>query len=357
MNRRLIYTLFSIILFSSLFLSYSGGYDGNAAGAPNEGTCSNCHSGASNGSVTLANVPAQFLAGQTYPLTLTIQHPTARAGGFQIVATNGSNNAMIGTFTAASGSQLTSENRLTHNSPKPFSGGNTSWTFNWTAPSDNISTNVVFYYVGNATNRDGGTSGDAVLTNSSRATIPVELLYFRAEKEAENNIRLLWSTASERNNATFIVQKSGYEQKFDSIGTVKGNGTSAEISQYEFTDNTPLAVISTVYYRLRQVDFDGKTTYSKTISVDFKQQIAMKIYPTLAKKGEFIHLEAVGNATIDILDISGRTMNKIQTSNSHTAQNATKEMVNINTSDLPTGRYFVRILGSGLVQTASFIVF
>jgi hypothetical protein len=360
MTLKATYSIFSIILFSSLFLSYSGGVDENKAGAPGDGgTCGNCHGGGSiaNSSVTLSNLPLKFTAGQTYSLTLGINHPTASRGGFQIVATNGITNQMVGSFTPASGSRLTSDNRLTQDAVKPFSDGKTSWTFGWTAPTGSMPVNVVFYYVGNATNGNGSTSGDAVLSNNSTSTIPVELVDFHAVlMEGSNSVQLSWTTASERNNQYFNVERCGDDQKFSVIAEIKGHGNSAERRNYTFTDDALNSSTNTVYYRLRQTDFDGKTSFSKTVSVSVNSKNALKVYPTLAHKGDFLRLETSGITTIEVVDMNGKIVKRRTNSANSTAQNTGIETITIATDDLQSGRYFVRSVGNHIVQTASFIV-
>jgi hypothetical protein len=359
---QLIYLLFSLVSVGSLFISSSGGYDGNAAGAPipvasNEGTCSNCHFGGSGGTIALTGAPAYFTAGQTYSLTLSMQHPTALKGGFQIVATNGINNNMVGTFSPSSGSTDTrltysGTNRLTHNGKKDFSGTNTSWTFNWTAPASGLPSNIVFYYAGNAVNNTGGTDGDAVIAGSTNVVVPIELLDFSAEKNGDKAVHLTWKTASERNNRFFNVQRSPNNQKFETIGQLKGSGSSSVLQTYQFTDDAVNTPNNVVYYRLQQVDFDGTSTYSKTVSVSLESKWALKIYPSFAQKGDVLTLETVKNATIDVLNSNGKVVQTIQ----QATNNSEKETLNIPTSDLPSGRYFVRFVGGGLYKTGSFIV-
>jgi hypothetical protein len=361
MNRKLTYSLFGIVLFSSLFLSYSGGVDSNHAGAPSDsGTCANCHSGGSTAgsSVSLSNLPTKFTAGQAYSLTLNLNHPSSSGGGFQIVATNGVTNAMVGSFSSGSGSRLTSGGRLTHSAPKGFSSGVASWTFNWTAPSSNVPSNVVFYFVGNATNGDSDTGGDAVVSGNSNVSLPIELVDFDALMQDENKtVRLSWATASERNNQAFYVEKSGDDQKFSTIAEIKGQGNSFNRQDYTFTDDKLQVATNTVYYRLRQTDFDGKTSYSKTVSVSLLSKSTLKIYPTLAQKGDVLSLETKGITAIDVIDINGKIVKKIANSVKSSTQNTATETITIATDDLQSGRYFVRILGNSIVQTASFIVF
>ncbi len=359
---RLIYTSFGLILMGMLFMDYSSGYDGNLAGAPGDGgTCLGCHYGGTvvGQSVGLSNIPLFFTAGQTYSLTLTAQHSAALKGGFQIVATNNANGNMIGTFAAsmAEKTRLTGAGRLTHSSSKDFSGGSASWTFNWTAPATGSPANVTFYYVVNAANGNGGSGdGDAILAGSSATVLPIALTQFSATKTGKNGAHLTWQTASERNNRHFNVERSGNNQKFETIGQIKGNGTSAVSQRYEFTDDALNTQNSTTYYRLQQVDFDGNSTYSKTVSVVSESKATLAIYPNFAKKGDNLTLETVKNAQVEVFDISGRVVQVIQKSSAISQSLIETATLTIPTSDLPSGRYFVRLVGNGLVKTSSFVV-
>ncbi len=359
---RLIYPLFSLALVASLFMSYSGGRDGYYSGAPGDsGTCANCHGGGSSvgSSVTLSNVPSTYLVGQSYPLTLTIQHGSpisSSVGGFQIVATNGSSNAMIGTFSAPMGTRVNNVSRLTHSTPQDLSTGTTAWTFNWTAPTNSAPTNVVFYYVGNAADGTGGSDADAILTGNTSTVLPIELLSFSAKTGDNKTVNLAWKTASERNNRHFNLEKSVDNQKFEVFTQLKSKGTSAAAQSYQFTDDATNVTNSIVYYRLQQVDFDGTTTYSKVVSVDIEAKATLKIYPSLAKKGDVLQIETLNNATIDVLNINGQVVQTVQKSADNAHGKADKTTFNISTSDLTSGRYFVRFIGNGLVKTSSFIV-
>ncbi len=93
-------------------------------------------------------------------------------------------------------------------------------------------------------------------------TLPVEYLRFSARVEG-STVKLEWITASEVNNDYFIVERSDDGQRFDRVGLVDGHGTTSEKQSYVFTDHPggPLA-----YYRLRQVDFDGRHHLSDIVA-------------------------------------------------------------------------------------------
>lgn len=94
--------------------------------------------------------------------------------------------------------------------------------------------------------------------------LPVELLNFDAEP-AEDHVSLNWATASETNNRHFRIQKQR-SNGWNTIGTVEGNGTTANKHTYTFED-PKVKPGETYYYRLKQVDFDGSHSYSNVRSV------------------------------------------------------------------------------------------
>ncbi len=98
--------------------------------------------------------------------------------------------------------------------------------------------------------------------------IPVELTSFNADVN-ENGITLKWETATESNNLGFDIERSTNNIRFDKIGSVKGKGTTTEVQQYSFKDADITTGKGKAYYRLKQVDFDGASSYSDVIEVDY----------------------------------------------------------------------------------------
>ena len=98
--------------------------------------------------------------------------------------------------------------------------------------------------------------------------IPVELTSFNADVN-ENGITLKWETATESNNLGFDVERSTNNISFEKIGSVKGKGTTTEAQQYSFKDINITTGKGKAYYRLKQIDFDGTSSYSDAIEVDY----------------------------------------------------------------------------------------
>lgn len=108
--------------------------------------------------------------------------------------------------------------------------------------------------------------------------LPVELISFTAKANDEGKVLVEWATASEINNDYFVVEKSFDGYSFSKTGVVEGNGNSSGIIHYSFLDNV-LTDSRIIYYRLRQVDYDGKFHFSTVIALDFKNLKGWLIQP------------------------------------------------------------------------------
>ncbi len=90
--------------------------------------------------------------------------------------------------------------------------------------------------------------------------LPIELIDFKGTPSVSGNV-LTWTTANEVNNKGFQVERIMDNGQWTILGFKTANNKA---STYQFTDNAPLP---TSYYRLRQMDNDGKETLSKVISI------------------------------------------------------------------------------------------
>jgi hypothetical protein len=115
--------------------------------------------------------------------------------------------------------------------------------------------------------------------------LPVELTQFTVKAKAAGalwNVASNWTTASEQNSSHFIVERSAGLSGFTEIGRVAAAGQSASVLNYSFTDPSPLS--GTSYYRLKQVDLDGKFTYSPIRSVTITRTgLVVNVFPNPVK--------------------------------------------------------------------------
>ncbi len=103
------------------------------------------------------------------------------------------------------------------------------------------------------------------VVSSNSNSLPVKLIAFNGSKEKEH-IVLKWTTAFEVNNKGFEVERSIDGKNFRYIGFVKGNGSSSQLNNYQFIDE--ITKNATVYYRLKQIDMDGKFEYSNIVNIN-----------------------------------------------------------------------------------------
>jgi hypothetical protein len=153
------------------------------------------------------------------------------------------------------------ENTTTYSPTGNFSAQN--WAGYWTTPVGTGPGVLSGTAVVTIPSQTLGSSTPWVLSNL-QAPLPIELLYFHARMQ-NNNVHLDWSTASEINNDYFEVQRSKDNVSFETIDVIKGAGNSTTELTYTGIDKNPFAGVS--YYRLRQIDFDGKYSFSQTVAV------------------------------------------------------------------------------------------
>ncbi len=167
----------------------------------------------------------------------------------------------------------------------------------------------------------------------------------------KNNANALnWVTASERNNAAFDIERSNNGLDFQVIGTVKGAGTSAKVTTYNFTDDAPLPV---AYYRLRQIDFDGKETPSKILTVTrtgVGKVVLNKLYPSVAHDVLTLDMTANGTTNVLIYDVVGRLVMSKQLGD---LNGSIVEPLNVN--GLANGVYMLNVQSGGVRLMQRFV--
>lgn len=137
--------------------------------------------------------------------------------------------------------------------------------------------------------------------------VPVKFTYVKARAQAGHTL-VEWQTAEERNNSHFEVERSVNGSSWAKVGTVAGGGTTSELKKYSFPH--PETHVGIVHYRLRQVDADGRSSYSIIVSVTHaRKQFAADVYPNPITASSVITLYADGEEemNVTILDAAGRT--------------------------------------------------
>jgi hypothetical protein len=160
--------------------------------------------------------------------------------------------------------------------------------------------------------------------------LPVELVKYSA-KAIVDRVQIEWTTATETNNNYFVIEKSKNNFEWTDLIKVIGAGNSNRIIDYSAIDDHPFPGIS--YYRLKQVDYDGRFTYSKTESVNLKTEFATKIYPNPASHYLYIENSFPGDLKIELLNSSQVPVPILYF---HDAN-----LYTIDVSDIPKGNYFL----------------
>lgn len=144
------------------------------------------------------------------------------------------------------------------------------------------------------------------LTVSNQANpLPVELTRFTAEPQGEDAL-LKWATASEHDNDHFDVEASADGRTFRRIGQVPGHGSSLQAHAYQLLDPAIARYgASLVYYRLRQVDYDGTVSYSPVRTVAVPGLAGLALFPNPTKRAATL-TGAQPGAVVTVLDALGR---------------------------------------------------
>lgn len=141
----------------------------------------------------------------------------------------------------------------------------------------------------------------------STTTLPVELISFTGKLQ-EKAVKLKWATSSEKDNSHFDVLRSSDGKTFRKIGTVLGNGNSQTKNSYSYTDLLPYFPIS--YYKLNQVDNDGKLNETDVVAVKLTMPSSsvLKVYPYGNGHQVKIYSPQNWHGTIYITDLSGKRL-------------------------------------------------
>lgn len=176
--------------------------------------------------------------------------------------------------------------------------------------------------------------------------LPVELLYFTANLQSNQDVLLNWKTVSEINNDYFVIERSEDNIVFTTISQhIEAAGTTHIPQTYAYTDVQPFVNgVSTLYYRLKQVDFNGTFTYSTIQMVRYiNNNFYTSIYPNPTKDDIQVEINAANNksAMITITAINGNIL-----LNKPLSIFAGFNQFTIDISNFPSGVYYVRIIGN-----------
>ncbi|MFN3345700.1 MAG: T9SS type A sorting domain-containing protein, partial [Chloroherpetonaceae bacterium] len=180
--------------------------------------------------------------------------------------------------------------------------------------------------------------------------LPVELIEFGYRK-ANQGVELFWKTVSEQNNEGFQIERRRENQEWQTIGFVRGKGTTTEVQSYSFVDEKASGKL---FYRLKQIDFNGAFQYSNVIEVNLvvpeKFELAQN-YPNPFNPTTVImyQLPLSSDVKLEVFDVLGRKVATLV----NARQEAGSYVANFNASayNLTSGVYFYRLQAGNFTET------
>ncbi|MFO8054770.1 MAG: BNR-repeat neuraminidase N-terminal domain-containing protein [Bacteroidales bacterium] len=152
-------------------------------------------------------------------------------------------------------------------------------------------------------------SNFSLMNQTDDDPLPVEWLDFQVQN-VNDRVELFWKTATETNNHYFVVEHSENGDGFEAIGKIEGAGNSNELKNYTY-DHTPKSS-GTHYYRIKQVDYNGRYEYSSIETARVGQKESLKVYPNPARANQEITLKIPANIDkLRIINSAGKTIHII----------------------------------------------
>lgn len=175
--------------------------------------------------------------------------------------------------------------------------------------------------------------------------LPLHLLDFEGYRR-QQSVELLWKTTDEQNTSHFEIERSSNGTIFQKIGTVQSQNAPGTHT-YHFNDDRPVKGVN--FYRLKQVDLDGRVTYSKIIRILFDSYgTPVTIYPNPAT--DVINIDFGGRqktVLVNIYDALGKQVAATSLAN--------QSPLRIPVDKLAKGKYFVQLSDGETVQTGNFV--
>ncbi len=184
---------------------------------------------------------------------------------------------------------------------------------------------------------------------TGNTTLPVALTTFTAKANKTGSVNVSWTTASEKNNSHFEVTRSADGVSFNKLAEVAGSGNTNTAQHYNYTDAKPAS--GNNYYRLKQVDHDGKSAYSQIVAVNTGFGIAKLTVAASANRNSVkVSYEAVtnGHAIIAIYNSSG-----VKLASSTQSVNAGANQITVPVA-LGNSVHVVKVSQSGMTSSVKF---
>jgi hypothetical protein len=185
--------------------------------------------------------------------------------------------------------------------------------------------------------------------------VPVELLSFNATVK-NNIITINWTTATETNNNGFEIERKSDSKSWEKVGFVKGKGSTTEKQNYSYVDILDNVNSERLIYRLKQIDFDGTISYSKSIEVIFAPETYSleQNFPNPFNPSTTIRfgLPVKSNVSIKVFNSLGQMIEEIVNGQFEAGYHS----VMFNAANLSSGIYYYRIETEGFSQIKKMVL-
>lgn len=217
-----------------------------------------------------------------------------------------------------------------------------TFTYTFTIPTNSTDANVTVMFAANNNNTTLGVIMDDIqlISVSTNSALPVVFGSVKASV-LNNKVNIAFTTEQENNNKEFKIERSSNGVNFETVGTIAGTNTTVT-HQYSFIDVPSVA--GTFQYRIRQIDFDGKSSYSSVMVVRLSTtNDAMKLFPTVATTQVNIAVSLTDATTLQIaiVDAKGRM---VSSQNVNASTGAFQQSLNV--ANLSKGIYYVKVVNA-----------
>lgn len=193
-----------------------------------------------------------------------------------------------------------------------------------------------------------------ITIGTSSSPLPIELLDFQVRR-VNNDAVIEWRTATETNNDHFEIERSLDGITYKQVATEKGAGNSTQPIDYDVTDVAAGDLVSngTIYYRLKQVDYDGKFSYSAVQTVFFSDESSIILYPNPTLGNLTVNYTAAAEyaITVRVIDILGAVAKEIKLQVSKGNQD-----LKLDLNELANGHYKIMLIAPSGVLTEKIVV-
>lgn len=184
------------------------------------------------------------------------------------------------------------------------------------------------------------------VTSITTQVLPLAWGSFTAQKMGSNAL-LKWSTLQEINTVKFIIERSKDGIHFNQIGTLNASGNTAGVTFYNSSDGAPLS--GNDYYRIIEIDRDGKSFYSEVelLSFDFPSSTVI-VSPNPAK--DHLNISVAGNKQTLHLSLLNSVGQIVSTATMK------DDYISMHIHTIPSGVYYLKIFGGDLSTVRKVII-